>query len=66
MDAPQVGSVIRNPEVSVLVPTLLAAIADPGKHTRNTLEVCHRCRCAAIPFFATLLSMRFLHSQGGW
>ncbi len=35
----QVGSVIRNPEVSVLVPTLLAAIADPGKHTRSTLEV---------------------------
>lgn len=35
----QVGSVIRNPEVSVLVPTLLAAITDPGKHTRATLEV---------------------------
>ncbi len=30
---------IRNPEVSVLVPVLLAAIADPAKHTRPTLEV---------------------------
>jgi hypothetical protein len=39
MNIAQVGSVIRNPEVSVLVPTLLAAIADPAKHTRNTLEV---------------------------
>lgn len=35
----QVGSVIRNPEVSGLVPVLLAAIADTSKHTRPTLEV---------------------------
>lgn len=45
----QVGSVIRNPEVSVLVPVLLAAIADPGKHTRNTLEVFSvGCTCICI------------------
>ena len=42
----QVGSVIRNPEVSVLVPVLLAAIADPAKHTRPTLEV----RATLLPF----------------
>jgi hypothetical protein len=35
----QVGSVIRNPEVSVLVPVLLGAIADTAKQTRPTLEV---------------------------
>lgn len=34
----QVGSVIRNPEVAVLVPALLAAIADPSKATRKTLD----------------------------
>jgi hypothetical protein len=33
-----VGSVIRNPEVAVLVPKLLAAIADPNLHTKGTLD----------------------------
>ena len=65
MGAAQVGSVIRNPEVSVLVPTLLAAIADPGKHTRNTLEARHCCLCFALPAAATLLCLQLLHSQGG-
>ncbi len=33
------GSVIRNPEVQQLSPTLLAAIADPNKHAKAALEV---------------------------
>lgn len=36
--ARQVGSVIRNPEVGALVPTLLAAIADPNANTRACLD----------------------------
>jgi len=35
----QVGSVIQNPEVQRLSPTLLAAIADPNKHAKTALEV---------------------------
>jgi hypothetical protein len=35
----QIGSVIRNPEVSGLVPHLLAAIADPNGATRPALDV---------------------------
>lgn len=34
----EVGSVIRNPEVSKLVPQLLAAVADPGKANKAALE----------------------------
>lgn len=34
----QVGSVIRSPEMSALVPALLAAIADPNASTRDCLE----------------------------
>lgn len=33
------GSVIRNPEVSTLVPCLLAAISDPNAATRIALDV---------------------------
>lgn len=36
---PQIGSVIRNPEVSSLVPSLLAAIADPNANTRAALDI---------------------------
>ncbi len=35
---PQVGSVIRNPEVQALVPALLAAISKPAEHTRGCLD----------------------------
>jgi hypothetical protein len=35
---PQVGSVIRNPEVQALVPALLAAISKPADHTRACLD----------------------------
>jgi hypothetical protein len=34
----QVGSVIRSPEMSALVPALLAAIADPNLATRDCLD----------------------------
>jgi hypothetical protein len=34
----EVGSVIRNPEVSKLAPTLLAAVAEPGKANRAALD----------------------------
>jgi hypothetical protein len=34
----EVGSVIRNPEVAKLVPTLLAAVADPNKHNKTALD----------------------------
>lgn len=34
----EVGSVIRNPEVARLVPTLLAAVADPGKNNKACLN----------------------------
>lgn len=35
----QVGSVIRNPEIAALVPTLLISIADPNEHTKTSLEL---------------------------
>ncbi len=35
----QIGRVIRNPEVQALVPSLLAAIAEPNVHTRACLDV---------------------------
>ncbi|KAL3681502.1 hypothetical protein R1sor_024458 [Riccia sorocarpa] len=35
----QVGSVIRNPEIAALVPTLLVGIADPNEHTKSCLEL---------------------------
>ncbi|KAG2489371.1 hypothetical protein HYH03_012201 [Edaphochlamys debaryana] len=35
----EIGSVIRNPEVQRLVPSLLAAIADPNSNTRACLDV---------------------------
>ena len=34
----EVGSVIRNPEVGRLVPTLLAAVADPSKNNKVALD----------------------------
>lgn len=34
----EVGSVIRNPEVSKLVPSLLAAVSDPNKHNKACLD----------------------------
>ena len=34
----QVGSVIRNPEIQKLVPSLLAAIAEPDKHAKKALD----------------------------
>ncbi len=36
---PQIGSVIRNPEVSSLVPALMAAIADPNAATKPALSL---------------------------
>lgn len=35
----QVGSVIRNPEIAALVPTLLISIADPNEHTKTSLDL---------------------------
>eukprot|EP00897_Mesotaenium_endlicherianum_P004938 jgi/Mesen1/4472/ME000228S03455 len=35
----QVGSVIRNPEIASLVPSLLVGIADPNEHTRSSLDL---------------------------
>ncbi|KAK9804294.1 hypothetical protein WJX72_005256 [[Myrmecia] bisecta] len=35
----ELGSIIRNPEVAKLVPTLLAAISDPNKYAKGTLDV---------------------------
>lgn len=35
----QVGSVIKNPEISALVPTLLLGLTDPNEHTRYSLDV---------------------------
>ena len=48
---PQVGSVIRNPEVAKLVPVLLAAIADPAASNKQCLD--------------TLLATVFVNT-GGW
>ena len=39
MSALQVGSVIRNPEVQKLVPSLLAAIAEPNTHAKRALDL---------------------------
>ncbi|XP_010470324.1 PREDICTED: eIF-2-alpha kinase activator GCN1-like isoform X1 [Camelina sativa] len=35
----QVGSVIKNPEISSLVPTLLLALTDPNEYTRHSLDI---------------------------
>ena len=35
----QIGSVIQNPEVQQLVPQLMAAITNPNKHAKETLNV---------------------------
>uniref|UniRef100_A0A803L554 TOG domain-containing protein n=1 Tax=Chenopodium quinoa TaxID=63459 RepID=A0A803L554_CHEQI len=35
----QVGSVIKNPEIASLVPTLLTALSDPNDHTRIALDI---------------------------
>ncbi|KAI4350125.1 hypothetical protein L6164_010637 [Bauhinia variegata] len=35
----QVGSVIKNPEISALVPTLLMALTDPNEHTKYSLDI---------------------------
>uniref|UniRef100_A0A0D9VYB3 TOG domain-containing protein n=1 Tax=Leersia perrieri TaxID=77586 RepID=A0A0D9VYB3_9ORYZ len=35
----QVGSVIKNPEISALVPILLAALTDPNNHTKHSLDI---------------------------
>ena len=34
----QIGSVIRNPEIAAIVPTLLAALNDPSAHTKKALS----------------------------
>ncbi|KAL2345847.1 hypothetical protein Fmac_007132 [Flemingia macrophylla] len=35
----QVGSVIKNPEIAALVPTLLKALSDPNEHTKYSLDI---------------------------
>lgn len=35
----QVGSVIKNPEISALVPTLLMGLTDPNEHTKYSLDI---------------------------
>ncbi|XP_059308205.1 protein ILITYHIA isoform X2 [Lycium ferocissimum] len=35
----QVGSVIKNPEISALVPTLLMGLTDPNEYTRYSLDI---------------------------
>ncbi|PKA55682.1 hypothetical protein AXF42_Ash011974 [Apostasia shenzhenica] len=35
----QVGSVIRNPEISSLVPTLLLGLSDPNQYTKHSLDI---------------------------
>lgn len=35
----QVGSVIKNPEISALVPTLLMGLTDPNEYTKYSLDV---------------------------
>ncbi|KAJ7973575.1 translational activator GCN1 [Quillaja saponaria] len=35
----QVGSVIKNPEISSLVPTLLLGLTDPNEHTKYSLDI---------------------------
>lgn len=47
----QVGSVIRNPEIAALVPTLLISIADPNEHTKTSLDLLLQARSSFRPFF---------------
>ncbi|KAH0448399.1 hypothetical protein IEQ34_022199 [Dendrobium chrysotoxum] len=35
----QVGSVIKNPEISALVPTLLSGLSDPNQYTKHSLDI---------------------------
>nr|GMD60187.1 eIF-2-alpha kinase activator GCN1 isoform X12 [Ipomoea batatas] len=35
----EVGSVIKNPEISALVPTLLMGLTEPNEHTKYSLDI---------------------------
>lgn len=35
----QVGSVIKNPEIATLVPTLLMSLNDPNAYTKLSLDI---------------------------
>uniref|UniRef100_A0A1D1YSQ3 Translational activator GCN1 n=1 Tax=Anthurium amnicola TaxID=1678845 RepID=A0A1D1YSQ3_9ARAE len=39
MSLQQVGSVIKNPEISALVPTLLMGLSDPNEYTKHSLDI---------------------------
>jgi hypothetical protein len=50
----EVGSVIKNPEIAALVPTILVAVADPNEHTRTALEVLLQVSYAFLVFKQSL------------
>ena len=52
----QVGSVIKNPEISALVPTLLKGLSDPNEHTKYSLDILLQVRFTAFTLFIFLLS----------
>nr|CAB3493441.1 unnamed protein product [Digitaria exilis] len=45
----EVGSVIKNPEISALVPILLAALTDPNDHTKHSLDILLQVLVDPIP-----------------
>ena len=47
----QVGSVIKNPEISALVPTLLKGLSDPNEHTKYSLDILLQVRFTAFTLF---------------
>lgn len=44
----QVGSVIKNPEIASLVPTLLMALTDPNEYTKHSLDILLQVSCLFI------------------
>ena len=50
----QVGSVIKNPEISALVPILLSALTDPNDHTKHSLDILLQVIRSKIVFTQTV------------
>ena len=50
----QVGSVIKNPEISALVPILLSALMDPNAHTKHSLDILLQVMRPKIVFSLTV------------
>lgn len=61
----QVGSVIKNPEIASLVPTLLMALTDPNEYTKHSLDILLQVSCLFIFLFTSLTFSSLIGSHAG-